>query len=48
MTKISNEFYQGELTIFEDVVSKLKKKNCQKFTQIFQVSTHLHPCHPQQ
>ena len=45
--KISNESYQGELTIiiilviFEDMASKLEK-----LAQFSQVSVHFHPCHP--
>ena len=43
--KISNEFYQGDLTIiilviFEDMASKLEK-----IGPFFFVSIHFHPCH---
>ena len=51
LRKISDEFYEGHLTminftlvLFEDMASKSEKK----MTQFFQVSIHLHPCHPQQ
>ena len=49
--KISNEFYQGELTIifffgdfFEDIASKLEKIG----PIFFQGSILFHPCRPQQ
>ena len=47
--KISNEFYQGELTIIIILVifeHQNLKKLAQSSLQIFQVSIHFYPCHP--